>query len=561
MKDLILKYTLQNAVKYGGKANIKAVVGKILSEKPQLRKDVKSLYKETAEIIKQVNSLTPQQQKSKLNSIAPGLLEEKPKEQKLLAELPDLEKFKKIIMRVAPYPSGPLHIGNIKQIVLNDYYVKKYKGDLLLVIDDTIGSKEKDITKDAYSLIPEALKWMKINYKKIYYKSDRLLIYYKYAKELIKEGQAYVCFCSQKQLHDNRINQKECEHRKFSIKKNLEEFDKMLKEKYKQHQAVLRIKTSMQHPNPAFRDRVLFRISNRKHPRTGLKYKVWPLLELSWAVDDHLFNISHVLRGKELQIESEMEKYIWNIFKWKHPIIIHSGLLQIKGIKLSKTKSKKEVLSGKYFGWHDPRTWSIQSLKSRGFYPEAIKNFILKLGLTETEITVPLDSLYAENRKIIEPLSNRYFFIENPVKIKIQNAPKRKIKLKLHPDFPKRGYRILDTTDEFYIPKEDYKILKDNKFYRLMDCLNFIKKGNKFIFDSMEYEKFKNKGEKIMHWLPVKNTIKVEVLMDDGKIIKGIAEKNLKKVKINSTIQFERRYFCKLNEKKKDKLVFWYTHK
>jgi len=561
MKELILKYTLQNAVKYEGKANINAIVGKILSEKPELKENIKDVFKQVSEVIKEVNSMPLEAQKSKLNEIAPELLEEKPKEQKLLPDLPNVDKYKKIIMRIAPYPSGPLHIGNTKQLILNDYYVNKYHGDLLLIVDDTIGSEEKDISKEAYKLIPEAIKWMNIKHKEIIYKSDRLKIYYDYAKEIIKKDKAYVCFCSQKQLHDNRVNQKECSHRDSEIKTNLKEFENMLKGKYKEGQCVLRIKTSMQDPNPAFRDRVLFRISNRKHPRTGSKYKVWPLLEFSWAVDDHLLNISHVLRGKELQIESDMEKNIWNIFGWPPCELLHTGLLQIEGIKISKSKSKKEVMSGKFIGWDDPRTWSLQSLKRRGFYPEAIRNFILKLGLTQTEITVPIDSLYSENRKIIESLANRYFFIEDPIKIKIENAPKRKIKLKLHPDLPKRGFRNLEVNNEFYISKKDYKELQNGKLYRLMDCLNFTKKGNKLVFESLEYKNFKDKGLRIMHWLPVKNNLNVEILMDDGKVIKGIAENNLKKEKVNSIVQFERRYFCRCDKKEKNKLKFWYTHR
>ena len=219
-----------------------------------------------------------------------------------------------LVVRFAPYPSGPLHIGNAKQLILNDEYAKMYTGKFILVYDDTIGSEEKNISNEAYSLILDGVKWLNVKISKIYYKSDRLEIYYKYASELIKENKAYVCFCKAEELRKSRERGIECIHRNHSINENLEFWQQMLKNKFKPGQIILRIKTSMTHPNPAFRDRVLFRISVRSHPRTKLKYKIWPLLEFSWAIDDHLLGITHILRGKDLMMESEMERFIWDTF-------------------------------------------------------------------------------------------------------------------------------------------------------------------------------------------------------------------------------------------------------
>ncbi len=545
MKETILKYALQNAIKYDGKASFQAVIGKCLNEKPELRNN-KEFFKDANNIIKEVNSLKLKDQIKKLERLAPELL----KEEKKIEEhkLPELKNVKnKVVMRIAPYPSGPLHIGNARPAILNDEYVKKYKGKLLLVIDDTIGSKEKDISKDAYKLIPNALKWLDVNFKEIIYKSDRLEIYYKYAVELIKKERSYVCSCNEEKLRENRRKGVECKCRSNSIEKNLELWKQMFKAR--EGSLALRIKTSMQDKNPAFRDRVLFRISDRKHPRVGNKYRVWPLLEISWAVDDYLLGITHILRGKELMMESEMERFIWKIFNWPEKEIIHTGLLQIEGIKLSKSKSKKEVMSGKYFGWDDPRTFSIDSLRRRGIRKEAIRNFILSFGLTQSEIKVPIDILYDENKKLIEKESNRYFFIENPKKIKIKNAPELNVKVELHPDY-KRGYRNFKTENEFYVQDK----LEKNKVYRFMHLFNF--KNNEFISKELD----KSLNATLIHWLPVKDVIKVEVLMPDGSLKKGLGESGLKNVKVNDTVQLERNFYAKLDKKTKDKLVFWYTH-
>lgn len=562
IKQPIYKYALQNALNFSGKANQGAVIGKVLAENPALKSKIKEIAKEVSEVIKKVGKMKLEKIREELEVIAPELLEKKEHEKK---GLHDLEKAEmgKVRMRIAPYPSGPLHIGNARQAILNDEYAKKYKGELLLVIDDTIGSEEKQILKEAYDLIPDGLRWLGMDLNPaIVYKSDRLNFYYKHAEELIKKDRAYVCFCPADEMRKNREQGKECEHRKAAADETLKEWKNMLAGKYKEGSAVLRMKTDMQHPNPAFRDRVLFRICERPHPRVKDKYKVWPMLEFSWAIDDHLLAITHVIRGKELMIESDVEKFIWDIFNWPHPVLIHTGLLNLEGVKISKSKSSKEVKSGIYTGWDDPRTWSLQALARRGIRPEAIRNFILSFGLTQTEITVPVDVLYSENRKLIEKEANRYFFVEDPKEIIIENAPTQVCELDLHPDFKERGVREFDTKDRFYITANDLSQLKENKLYRLMDCLNFKKAKNKFVFDSAEYENYKEKGERIMHWLPVEDgLINVEIVMDDGTVKKGLAERTIGSLDEGAIMQFERFAFCRLDKKGKDKFVFWFTHK
>ncbi len=460
LKNPILKYALQNAVRYEGRANPGAIIGKIIAEKPDLKNKIGEIKKEIIDTVNHVNSLSIDEQKKLLTDLAPELLEEKKHEERHLPELPNAEKGK-VVMRIAPYPSGPLHIGNARTAVLNDEYVKLYDGKLLFVMDDTIGSEEKTIAKEAYKLIPEGLKWIKCDFKTpIIYKSKRLKIYYKYAIDIIKKDKAYVCFCNSEELRKNRAKGTECGCRNRTIKENLKEWKNLLKGKYKEGEATLRIKTSMQHENPAFRDRVIFRISEREHPKTKNKFKVWPLLDFSWAIDDYLLGMTHIIRGKELMMESEMEKYIWDIFGWKHCELLHNGLFQLEGVKISKSKSKKEVESGVYTGWDDPRTWSLQALKRRGFNPDAIRIFLISFGMNQTEIIVPLSALYSENRKFIEKDANRYFFIGEPVEIKIENAPKVESKLKLHPDFKERGFRALKSKGIFYVAKKDFTALR-----------------------------------------------------------------------------------------------------
>lgn len=550
-------YALANALAHKGKAQVEAVLPKLFQEGLK-KENIREVMPLIQQIVKKVNEMKVEEQEKRFQELQNLVKKREEKEQKL-PPLPNAQESK-VVMRFAPFPSGPLHLGNARQVILNDEYAKMYKGKLLLVIDDTIGSEEKQIVKEAYDLIPESLDWLQVQYvKPIIYKSDRLNLYYSYAEQLIRKKKAYVCFCDAETLHKNRKAGIECEHRDYDIVKNLEEWNNMLDYDYKPGQATLRIKTDMKHKNPAFRDRVIFRISDRAHPRTAKKFRVWPMLDFSWAIDDHFLGVTHVLRGKELMIETEMEKYIFDIFGWKQPEFIHTGLLQIEGVKISKSKAQKEVELGVYKGWDDPRTWSLQSLKRRGIRAEAIRAFILNQGLTQTEATVPIENLYKENKKFIES-SNRYFFVADPVKIKVKSAPRMKTKVPLHPNDLKRGYRNFDTFNEFYIQKKDYNLIEKNKDknYRFMHLFNFVK-SKYFEFVSKEYDPKLNAI--LIHWLPVvKELVKVEVLMPDGSIVKGLAEPKVRELKVDNVCQFERFGFVRLDAKTKDKMVFWFAH-
>ncbi|MEM5794399.1 MAG: glutamate--tRNA ligase [Candidatus Aenigmatarchaeota archaeon] len=554
MENEILKHCLINAVKYGGKAKVDAVLGKILAEKPELKDKRKELVEKIRKIVKEVNSLSLEEQKKKLEEL--GVEIEKPKvEKKELPPLPNAE-VGKVVMRLAPYPSGPLHIGNARMVILNDEYVKKYEGKLLLVIDDTIGSEEKFVLPEAYDMIIDGLKWLGVKWDETIYKSDRLEIFYKHAEELIKKGLAYVCECDAETLRKNRSLGKECLHRNQSEEENLEKWKKMLSGKYREGEAVLRLKTDMKHPNPAFRDRVLFRIVERKHPRVGEKYKVWPLLEFSWAVDDQLLGITHILRGKDLVIEDMVEEFIWNKLGLKKPVFIHYGLLSIKEMKLSKTQARKAIERGEFFGWDDPRTWSLQSLRRRGIKPEAIRKFIVNMGLSLADVTVPAEILYAENRKIIDAEANRYFVVLEPEKISVRNAPLiKEVKIPLHPDFPERGYRTLPVkTDEIFVEKEDLKKFR-NKEVGLINLFSIkLKKNAEFISEKIRMETQK------IQWVSEPN-FNVELVMPDGKIKKGIAEPEIKKVKNDEIVQLQRIGFARVDEVSEDKIVLFFAHK
>ena len=427
---MIRKYALKNAVEHNGKAVQGSVLSSLFAE--GLEKDkVKEIAPQIAEVLKEVNSLSLEEQTKQFGPIKETLSHRDVRKE---GELPELENAieGKVVMRIAPYPSGSLHIGNARQAILNDEYCKKYKGKYILAIDDTIGNEGKPIEPEAYDLIVEGLKWLGCNFDSdIFYKSDRNEKYYEYAEELIRKGYMYVCNCEQEKFKELKDNGIECPCRHLQPSEQISRWEQMFDKKTPEGKYVVRLKTNMQDPDPAFRDRVMFKISERKHERVGTKYRVWPSMEFSWAIDDHYLGVTHIIRGIEHQMSTRVQDFIRGIFKWPNPVSMYTGLLILEGIKISKSKGAKEVHSGEYIGWNDPRTWSLQSLRDRGIRAEAIREFMISMGTTKSNSTVPIDMFYAINRKYIEN-SPRYFFVENPQKIMIKGCPVLETNLPLH---------------------------------------------------------------------------------------------------------------------------------
>jgi len=547
--ELILAYALENAIEHEGQANQGAVIGHLCSAGLN-KQDIPKTIPIVKEIVDKINSLKPEEQIAQFEQLK-KLVKKSTKKQSGLPHLINVKRNP--VFRLAPYPSGDLHIGNARTYLLNAIYAEKYNGKIKLVIDDTIGSEEKQIIKEAYNLIPETFNLLRVKFSKpIIYKSDRLKKYYKHAEELIRKGHAYVCHCSAEKFRKLKEEMRECACRQFPAREQMKRWKSMFKKSTAVGAAVLRLKTDMQHPNPAFRDRVLFRISERRHPRVGKKYRVWPMLEFSWAIDDHLLGITHIIRGKDLMMETEVEKFIWNLFKWKHPEVIHSGMMRMRGLegaKISKSKSQKEVLSGTFIGWDDPRTWSIHSLIRRGITEEALREFVRDIGLTENDIVVPIDALYSINRKKIDKRANRYFFITDPVEIKIKNKPPAvKVKLKLNPS---RSATREIIASKIFISREDYENFKDKEI-RLIHLYNLL------LSDPPEYTGMQNKKIQKIQW--VSKPLKTRIMMPNGTWVEGFADDGVKKLKKHQIIQFERFGFCRFDQVKKGYYEFWFAH-
>lgn len=551
MKDLsneILAYAIQNALEHG-KANPGKVLPKLFQHGLE-KSEIKNIMPAVQEAVKTANALSQKEKEKKFEELK-SYVKTHDHVEKSLQELPNIPKKGKPVFRCAPFPSGALHLGNMKTFILNALYAEKYKGKLILVMDDTIGSAEKPITPEGYELIEDAFKFADVKYdKKVIYKSDRLKTYYEYAEKLIKKDKAYVCHCAQAPMAENRKNGVECACRQFPEKEQMKRWKEMFK--LSEGKATLRIKTDMMHKNPAFRDRVLFKISNRSHPRVKKKYTVWPSLDMAWAIDDHLLKITHIIRGTDLMMETEMEKYIWDIFGWPHPEVFHVGKIRITGTggTISKSKAQKEVSSGEYQeGWYDPRTWSIQSIARRGITKEALREFVEDIGLNKQDIEVPIDVLYSLNRKIVDLHADRFSFITNPVEINLDGQKIAPTQVPIHPDKDEmRDIKI----SQLFISQEDFKKYQ-GKEVRLLHLFNIN------LDKVLEITSVDNKKIPRLNWISEKANAKI--LMPNGQWITGITDKAVSTLKPGQIIQFERFGFCRFDKKSKENYEFWFSHK
>lgn len=556
IETLIRKYALQNAVFFKGTANPKAVVGKVLGENPEYRSKAGELTPMIESIVAEVNSMGLEAQTKALQDTDPTLLAKEKKER--VYELPELKDAVdgKVVMRIAPGPSGPLHIGHTRVSILNDEYVKRYNGKLIARYEDTNPEK---IDPDAYQMIPEDLDWLGVKIHENVIQSDRFQIYYDHTRQLVEMGQAYVCTCNADDWRALKEKKQECPCRNLPVEIQLERYDKLISGGYEEGEAIAVVKTDIAHPNPAVRDFVAFRIVKHPHPRTGDRYCAYPMMNLSVAIDDHLLGITHVIRGKDHLNNTLRQEYVYDHFGWKKPVYYHYGLVNIPDAVLKTSLIKESINSGEYDGWDDVRTGTVRALRRRGIRPEAIRRYWVESGIKSVDIQFTWDNLYGMNRDIIDDVSNRYFFVADPVRYDIEGIDSIKGSAPLHPDHPERGNReyLVDGSKTVFISSDDSKLFVDSKKIRLKDLCN-LEYGTPAKYTGNDLSILKQ-GAKAVQWVG-RNSIKTELLMPDGSVINGMTEDHILN-EHNDTVQFERVGFVRLENVGSEKIKAVFTHR
>ena len=460
--------------------------------------------------------------------------------------MPNADKYAQIVTRFSPNPDCVLHLGSARAIILSHEYARMYNGKFILRFEDT-DPKIKRPSLIFYDSIRQDLKWLGCKVDEEYIQSDRLPIYYDYTERLIRDGNAYVCECPPEEFRKKTLAKEPCPCRILSAAENLERWNRMLSGGYTEGQAVVRVKTELEHPNPAVRDWPALRIIDTKkypHPRVGSKYIVWPLYNLAAGLDDHLMGMTHIIRGKEHYTNMVRQKYMYEYLGWKYPEAIHYGRLKITGTFLSKSKIVQGIREGVYAGFDDPRLGTFAALRKRGITPDAIKKMMIDVGTKSNDVTLSWENLYSYNRKILDAASNRYFFVPEPVELKVLEVPKPfHAKLPLHPEKPERGFREYTVTPEneekaviFWVSRKDAESMENGKVVRLMELFN-VKIENKrdnsvtATFSSESYEDVRKIKAPLIQWIPKGEEFPCQVVMPDALVTEGFAESACKKLK------------------------------
>ncbi|MBS7622701.1 glutamate--tRNA ligase [Candidatus Bathyarchaeota archaeon] len=573
MKWVIRKYSLLNAVAHDGKAEVGAVVGKVLGERAELRGRARELTGLVSEIVQETNRLTFDEQKSLLKEYYQQKPEStKTEKPKVLPPLLNADRYREIVTRFSPNPDCALHLGSARAIILSHDYARMYSGKFLLRFEDT-DPRLKRSALEFYEMIREDLSWLGCKWDAEFTQSDRMTIYYEYAKNLIEVGGAYVCVCDPEVFKTDLLAMKPCGCRDLPVDEHLDRWNMMLDGTYAEGEAVVRVKTELSHPNPAVRDWPALRIIDTEknpHPRVGSKYRVWPLYNFSTGIDDHLMGITHIIRGKEHLTNMTRQLYMYKHLSWEYPETIHYGRLKIEGATLSKSRILRMLSEGEVRSLDDPRLATLAALRRRGITPEALRSLVIEVGPRPVDATLAWENIYAVNRKIIDPIANRYFFVHEPVELLVEGVREPHIsKPLLNPNDRSRGCRRLGVKPErdtatLLITRRDLEIVKKGPV-RLMELFNIRYKssdGDKVLgtFQSTDYSEARRLGVPLIHWLPSEGNIQVEVMMPDGKTISGLAEPMLADEKPDRVVQLVRFGFGRIEKTSKDHVEICYAH-
>ncbi len=547
------RLALENAIDHEGTARAGPIVARLLATQPELRPRAEELRAVVASAVAEVSRMP----RSGLSEALARMGGPEPERSRAptdeggdFPELPGAAPGK-VVLRMAPFPSGVLHIGHGRMLYVHQHYRERYAGRILLVFDDTVGSEEKRVETEFFDLILGDCRLAGVVPDEVVYKSDRIPRFYPWAERLIEVGSAYVCRCPAELLRQRRAQGVACPERTQTPSEALAEWQRMLVGEYGPGDAVLRLKTDMHEPDPAFRDRVLCRVSDLDHPRVGRRYRVWPMLEFSWAVDDVELGVTHVLRGKDLVIEDRMQRYIWELLGITGPSFHHWGILRVREAKVAKSKAYREVKSGVYDGWADPRTWSLRSLVRRGISMDAFRSFILSFGMSLADIEVPAETLYAENRKRIDAGTMRRSFVPDPARVSVDGYPDdlRGVDLPNHPDREDLGRRHVAAGPEFFLPYRDLAErpgaevrLKELVNVRLPDPIPPVGEPIRVTFTSRE-----NRRLPRLQWVGASGALPVEVLDVEGHLSRGIGEASLAAARPGEVFQFERVGFVRVD--------------
>ena len=453
-------------------------------------------------------------------------------------------RFDHVQTRHPPEPSGYLHIGHVRNIVLNYGLAKKYGGVCNLRYDDTNPQKESQEFVDA---IQDDVHWLGYDWHEIHYATEYFQMNYEVAVKLIKEGKAYVCDLSPEELTKYRGTLtepgKNSPYRDRSVEENLELFERMKNGEFEMGSRCLRAKIDMSSPNMNMRDPVIYRIQYLNHQRIGRSWNIYPKYDFSHPLDDCYEGVTHSICGPEF--EDHRPLYNWvveNSGLKNHSRQVEYANLYIKGAILGKRFIKKLVQDGLVSGFDDPRLYSLRGLRRRGVLPESLKTFVLAAGISKSNALIDPEFLNHFIRDDLNKVSKRVMAVLNPIKLIINNwedGKEEEIDLEDYPQNEETTHRKYYFGKECLIESEDFIKEPNPKFYRLyvgarvrlkgayiVECTGFDEDENgnvttvyaNYIEGTKSGSDCQIKVKGTIHWINPSHAIKVEACLFENLV-------------------------------------------
>ena len=545
----VRKFALQNALEYNGEGQVGSVLGRLLSERPELRAEAKRLRGVVSKEVESANTMALEEGvdavRAELERSAPDALErEKHRKIKGLKELSG--DTSSVVLRFAPNPNGPLTLGHSRGVVINSEYAKMYDGKVVLRFDDT-DTRVKPPHPDAYQWIEDEYEWLAGRPADIIVRaSDRMPVYLEFANKLLAKGHCYVCRCPAEEFRKHRESKEDCPCRSKNISENLSDWDSMNNGTFDEGDAVVRVRTDMALPNPALRDWPALRIQHTPHPMVGDRYRVWPLLDFQSAIEDHEQGVTHIVRGKDLMDSTRKQTLLYEHLGWTYPETLYWGRVKVHEFGGFSTSSMRaSIEQGEREGWGDLRLPTIQSLRRRGFNAQALRDFWLELGVTQKDISVSMQTIESMNSSALDANTERRSFVAAPVCLEIEGIEGSVVESPRHPNGEISGVRSWTLSKSVYIQEEDY----GNSSVRLKEFADISISGSHATIDSID----RSDERPIVQWIPENLGRKAVLYMPDNEVVHAI-EGLLEDYELieGNVYQLERVGFAVLEEKPED---------
>ena len=462
----------------------------------------------------------------------------------VVQDLRDGRNDGRIQTRFPPEPNGYLHIGHAKAICLDFGIAENYNGICNLRFDDTNPVKEDVEYVDS---IMEDIQWLGYKWANVYYASDYFQQLWDLAEKLILDGKAYI----DEQSAETIAKQKgtpttpgtHSPYRDRPVTENLELFRKMNTGEIPEGKMVLRAKIDMSSSNMHMRDPIMYRIiTDHPHHKTGWKWKAYPMYDYAHGQSDYFEGVTHSLCTLEFEVHRPL--YDWFIDQFQdtdyRPRQTEFNRLNITYTVMSKRKMLQLVQEGLVTGWDDPRMPTLCGLRRRGYTPEAIHNFIDKIGYTKYDGINDVGLLEHSARETLNKTATRVNAVLNPVKLIVTNYPENQSEVLLtenNPEDPSAGSREIVFSRELYIEREDFMEEAPKKFFRMtpgqevrlksayiVKCTGCKKDAEGNIeeiyceYDPQTKSGMPDSGRKVkgtLHWLSTQNAMQAEVRLYD----------------------------------------------